>query len=141
MRAEGAALDVTAVDKIEKLQELVNADAALVRRGQWLSADMMLEIGDTRHLVKIREGRILDVSPLPLLAIPFDFAVIGTEEAWHEFWQPVPKPRHHDVMALIRDGKMRIEGDLEMMMAHFLTLKMMLEKPRLLGRQAGVEVT
>lgn len=141
MRTEGSTFDVTAADKIEKLQELVNADAALVRRGQWLSADMMLEIGDARHLVKIREGRILDVSPLPLLAIPFDFAVIGTEEAWHEFWQPVPKPRHHDVMALIRDGKMRIEGDLEMMMAHFLTLKMMLEKPRLLGRQAGVEVT
>ena len=62
MRAEGAALDVTAVDKIEKLQELVNADAALVRRGQWLSADMMLEIGDARHLVKIREGRIYAMS-------------------------------------------------------------------------------
>ena len=132
---------MTAADKIEKLQELVNAYAALVRRGLWLSADMILEVGDARHLVKIREGRILDVSPLPLMAIPFDFAVIGTEEAWHAFWQPVPKPRHHDIMALIRDGKMRIEGDLEMMMAHILTLKMMLEKPRLLGRQADVEAT
>ena len=30
---------------LEKLQELVNADAALVRRGRWLTADMMLEIG------------------------------------------------------------------------------------------------
>lgn len=126
---------------IEKLQELVNADAALVRRGRWLSADMMLEIGDARHLVKIREGLITEVSPLPLLAIPFDFAVIGTKEAWQEFWKPVPKPRHHDIMALIREGKMRIEGDLEKMMAHFLTLKMMLEKPRLLGRQDGIEAT
>jgi hypothetical protein len=119
---------------IEKLQELVNSDAALIRRAQWLSADMMIEIGNKRHLVKIRDGRITEVSPLPLLAMPFDFAVIGTEEAWHEFWQPVPKPRHHDIMALIREGKMRIEGNLEMMMAHFLTLKLMLEKPRLLAR-------
>lgn len=120
---------------IEKLQELVNADAALVHRARWLTADMMLEIGDTRHLVKIREGRIVDVSRFPLLAMPFDFAIIGTEDAWHEFWQPVPKPRHHDIMALIREGKMRIEGNLELMMAHFLTLKLMLEKPRSLARQ------
>lgn len=118
---------------IEKLQELVNADKALVRRGRWLSVDMMIEIGDTRHLVKIREGRIADITQLQLLAIPFDFAVIGTSEAWTEFWKPVPKPRHHDIMALIRERKMRIEGDLELMMAHFLTLKLMLEKPRLLG--------
>jgi hypothetical protein len=65
--------------------------------------------------------------------------VRGSEEAWDEFWQPVPKPRHHDIMALIREGKMRIEGDLEMMMAHFLTLKLMLEKPRMLGRKGERE--
>ncbi len=128
-------------DMLQELQKLVNADAALVRRGQWLSANMMLEIGDARYLLRIREGRIADVSSLPLLAIPFDFAVIGTEEAWREFWKPVPKPRHHDIMALIREGKMRIEGDLERMMAHFLTLKMMLEKPRLLGQEPPIGAT
>lgn len=126
---------MTVYDKLTKLQDLVNGDAALVRRGQWLSADMMLEIGDARYLVKIRKGRIEEITYLSLLAIPFDFAVLGTEEAWDAFWQPVPIPRHHDIMALIREGKMRIEGDLEKMMAHFLTLKMMLEKPRLLGNQ------
>ena len=122
---------------IEKLKDLINADAALVHRARWLSADMMLEIGDTRHLVKIREGRIADISRLPLLAMPFDFAIIGTEEAWQEFWKPMPKPRHHDIMALIREGKMRIEGNLELMMAHFLTLKLMLEKPRTLANAQG----
>ena len=123
-------------EKLAMLQDLVNGDTALVRRGQWLCADMMLELGDVRYLVKIRSGRIEEVTRLSLLAIPFDFAVLGTEEAWHEFWQPVPKPRHHDIMALIREGKMRLEGNLEKMMAHFLTLKLILEKPRLLGCQA-----
>ena len=123
-------------EKLAMLQDLVNGDTALVRRGQWLCADMMLELGDVRYLVKIRSGRIEEVTRLSLLAIPFDFAVLGTEEAWHEFWQPMPKPRHHDIMALIREGKMRLEGNLEKMMAHFLTLKLILEKPRLLGCQA-----
>ena len=133
MCAERDAVDVTVFEKLEQLPDLVNGDAALVRRGQWLSADLMLEIGDARHLVKIRAGRIVEIAHLSLLAIPFDFAVIGSEEAWDAYWQPVPKPRHHDIIARIREGKMRIEGALEQMMAHFLTLKLMLEKPRLLG--------
>ena len=119
---------------IESLQELVNADAALVHRGRWLSADMMVEIGEDRYLVAIREGRIERVEPFGLLAMPYEFAIRADADAWAEFWKPVPKPRHHDVMALIREGKMRIEGDLEKMMAHFLTLKLMLEKPRLLAK-------
>ena len=70
-----------------------------------------------------------------------DLSGLASGEAWDAFWQPVPKPRHHDIMALIREGKMRIEGDLEQMMAHFLTLKMMLEKPRLLGHQPTQRAT
>lgn len=128
-------------DRIGQLQGLVNNDSALVRRGRWLTASMMLEAGDRRYLVRFRDGRIEEITTLPLLAMPFDFAVIGTEEAWHEFWQPVPKPRHHDIMALIREGKMRIEGNLELMMAHFLTLKLILEKPRTCGRKAAAEGT
>ena len=45
----------------------------------------------------------------------------------------LPKPRHHDIIALIREGKMQMEGNIEMAMANFLTLKLMLEKPRKLG--------
>ncbi len=119
---------------IETLQQLVNADPALVRRGQWFSADMMIEVGDRRHLVKIRQGRIEAVEPVELRAMPYDFSIRASREAWQEFWKPVPKPRHHDVMALIREGKMEIDGNLELMMANFLTLKLMLEKPRRLGR-------
>ena len=112
---------------------LVNSDAALVRRGQWFSATMLLEIGETSYAVEIRNGRIEKVAPHELLAMQHDFAIRASQETWAEFWQPVPKPRHHDVMALIREGKMRIDGDLEKMMANFLTLKLMLEKPRRLG--------
>ena len=122
---------------IDKLKDLVNSDAALVRRGQWFSADMLMEIGEARHIVKIRSGRIEEITPADLLAMDYDFAIRAPLEAWEEFWKPVPKPRHHDVMALIREGKMRIEGDLEKMLANMLTLKLMLEKPRQLTKGGG----
>ncbi|MGI9421848.1 MAG: hypothetical protein ACR2PA_01490 [Hyphomicrobiaceae bacterium] len=118
---------------IEKLQELVNADAALVRRGRWMSADMLLQIGDRAHVVRIRSGRIDSIEAANAYVSPFDFKIRGTEDAWNEFWKPMPKPRHHDIIALIRAGKMQIEGNVELAMAHFLTLKLMLEKPRGLG--------
>lgn len=122
-----------AADMIDKLQDLVNADAALVRRGRWFTADMLLEIGDACHHVEIRNGRIDKITPFALLAMPYDFAIRASADTWAEFWQPIPKPRHHDIMALIREGKMRIEGDLDKMLANLLTLKLMLEKPRQLG--------
>jgi hypothetical protein len=123
---------------IEKLKDLVNEDAALVQRGQWFTADMLVEIGDDRHIVKIRSGRIEEIAPADLLAMDYDFAIRAPADAWAEFWKPVPKPRHHDVMALIREGKMRIEGDLEKMLANMLTLKLMLEKPRKLAKGGSV---
>ena len=115
---------------IEHLQRLVNGDPALVRRGRWTSADMLLEIGERGYVVEIREGRIDAVDPVEMLVSNWDFAIRGTEDAWAEFWQPHPKPRHHDLIALIREGKMRFEGDLDLLMANLLYLKLVLETPR-----------
>ncbi len=115
---------------IEHLKDLVNADAALVRRGRWMNADMLLAIGAKAHIVAIRQGRIESISDANAYVQPHDFAIRGTADAWAEFWKPLPKPKHHDIIALIRQGKMQIEGNVEMAMAHFLTLKLMLEKPR-----------
>ena len=115
---------------IEHLQRLVNGDPALVRRGRWTSADMLLEIGARGYVVEIRAGRIDAIDPVEMQVSNWDFAIRGTAEAWAEFWKPHPKPRHHDLIALIREGKMRFEGDLDLLMANLLYLKLALETPR-----------
>ena len=115
---------------IEQIQDQVNADPALVHRGRWTSADMLLEIGDAGYVVAIRSGRIESVRPVALPVSAWDFAIRGTAEAWAEFWKPLPKPRHHDLIALIREGKMRFEGNLDLLMANLLYIKLVLETPR-----------
>jgi hypothetical protein len=115
---------------IDQLQRLVNSNPALVRRGRWTNADMLLEIGEHGYIVEIRSGRIQAIQPVTLLASGWDFAIRGTADAWAEFWKPMPKPRHHDLIALIREGKMRFEGNLDMLMANLLYLKLVLEAPR-----------
>ncbi|HUS95328.1 MAG TPA: hypothetical protein VMX97_01165 [Hyphomicrobiaceae bacterium] len=124
---------MTNTSKVEGLAELVNNDDALVRRARWMTADMLLGIGDEAHLVTIRSGRIEACTPADPYLTPFDFAIRGTADAWTEFWKPIPKPRHHDIIALMREGKMRIEGNIDIAMANFLTIKLMLEKPRKSG--------
>lgn len=115
---------------IEKLPELVNGDPALVRRGRWTNMVMMLRIGEDTWLITIREGRIDACVRQSLRMSSFDFSITGDEDAWRKFWQAAPPPMHHDLHALLRIGAIRIEGDIDLMFANLLYLKIMLEKLR-----------
>jgi hypothetical protein len=119
---------------IERLFDLVNADAALVRRGRFLTADFLVEVGDEPFLISVQDGRVASVTPRPAPTRPWRFAIRASAEAWQEFWQPVPRPGYHDLFALTRFGRARIEGDLLPLMANLRYIKEVLETPRRLAR-------
>lgn len=121
---------------IERLLELVNADEALVRRGRFLTCDFLVAVGDTPYHVSVVSGRIASVTRGPALMRPWRFAIRAPEEAWREFWQPVPRAGFHDLFALTRFGRAHIEGDLQPLMANLRYVKDVLEKPRRLARSA-----
>jgi len=115
---------------IEHLPELVNSNPALVRRGRWLNAIFFLGVGEAFWLIRINEGRIVECKRQPLRISQFDFAITGEEAAWRKFWDKTPPPMHHDLHALLRIGAIRIEGDIDLLLANMLYLKMMLETLR-----------
>jgi hypothetical protein len=115
---------------IERLAGLVNGDANLVRRGQYLSVDFLLEIGERPYCISIREGRIAAIESGPKLMRPWRFAIRADEEAWNAFWQPVPKPGFHDIFAMTKAGRAQVEGDLQPLMANLRYVKEVLEAPR-----------
>ena len=51
----------------ERLSEWVNADAALVRRGRYLSTTFLIEVGEVAWLVTVHEGRVSRVERGPFL--------------------------------------------------------------------------
>ena len=51
---------------IETLQQRVNADQGLVRRGRYLTTIFLLEVGHTSWLISIFEGRIVSVDIRPV---------------------------------------------------------------------------
>jgi hypothetical protein len=115
---------------LERLAELVNADAALVRRGRYLSTTFLVETGATAWLVTVHEGRITAVERGPFLLRSWSFAVRASEEAWRRFWEPVPAAGWHDLFALTRHGRATVEGDLHPLMANLRYVKDVLAKPR-----------
>ena len=63
------------------------------------------------------------------------FATRASAEAWSRFWEPVPRPGYHDLLAMTRFGTARFEGDLQPLMANLRYVKEGLEAPR--GRIGG----
>ena len=115
---------------IERIPELVNADANLVRRGRFLSTTFMLGVGDKGYLVKIIEGRIVSITPGPFVTPNYSFALRAPREEWETFWKKLPPPGFNDIFALFKRGKLTIEGDLHPFMANLLYIKDVLAAPR-----------
>ena len=112
------------------LADLVNADAALVRRGQRLTTTFLLAVGDAEYLIHVAEGRLAAVERGPFLLRSWSFAVRAPAAAWARFWQPLPEPGYHDLFAMKKLGVAHVEGDLWPLMAHLRYVKDVLAAPR-----------
>jgi hypothetical protein len=115
---------------ISDLQDRVNADSALLRRGRFLTTTFLLEIGATPWLVAITEGRIVSVTKGPFVMPTWSFALRASQEEWAQFWVADPAPGHHDLMALVKRRTLRVEGDLPVFMANLRYFKEALTKLR-----------
>jgi pimeloyl-ACP methyl ester carboxylesterase len=100
----------------ERLADLVNANAALVRRGRFLTVTFLVQRGDTQYLVRVVEGRVTRVERGPFLMRDWAFAIRASADAWREFLEPVPAAGYQDVLAMTKFGHALIEGDLLVLM-------------------------
>ena len=115
---------------LDKLADLVNANADLVRRGRYLSATFLVQTGATAWLVTVHEGRVEKVERGPFLMRAWTFAVRAEETAWTKFWEPVPAAGFHDIFAMAKFGHATVEGDLQPLMANLRYIKDVLAAPR-----------
>jgi len=113
-----------------RLPALVNGNAALVRRGQFLSTVFLVGAGEIDIYVAVRKGVIDEAAAGPALMRSWRFAIRASAEAWSRFWEPVPRPGYHDLLAMTRFGTARIEGDLQPLMANLRYVKEVLATPR-----------
>ena len=128
--------DEEAARTFARLPDLVNGDAMLVRRGRFLTCDFQIGAGAIPVHVSVREGMIADVASGPALMRSWRFAIRANSDDWARFWQPIPAPGWHDILAMARFGRASIEGDLQPLMANLRYVKEVLEAPRRAGMEA-----
>jgi hypothetical protein len=126
MRAKGSGR----LSVIETLKERVNADAALVRRGRYLTTTFLLEVGDAAWLIAIAEGRIASVTRGPFVMPSWSFALRASVAEWEKFFLDRPPPGSNDLMAMVRRRELKTEGDLRVFMTHLRYFKETLAKLR-----------
>ena len=122
---------------LEQLAHLVNDDVALVRRGRHFTGVFLVDARPRGWLVQVLRGRIERVEAGPFVMPSWRFALRADEASWQRFWRPRPAPGDHDLLALVRRGLMRFEGDLQPLMANLLYIKGVLEAPRAAHRMNG----
>jgi hypothetical protein len=108
---------------LDRLPDLVNADANLVRRGRFVSTTFLIAIDDVDYLVRIAEGRVASIAPGPFITPNYSFALRASREAWEKFWQPLPPLGFTDLFALVKNKLMRVEGDLHPLMCNLFYFK------------------
>jgi hypothetical protein len=122
---------------IRKLPELANSDGELVRRGRFLDVTFLLEIGTDHYLVRIHRGRIEAIERGPHVQPRWTFALRAAPPAWDAFWAAVPPPGCHDLIAMLKTGALRLEGDQHPFMANLRYFKELLALPRATSKKAA----
>jgi hypothetical protein len=115
----------------------LEATPALVSRGRFLDCDCRLGLTGHPFFVSIRGGRIVEMAGQGTPMRSWRFSFSASPAAWNEYWQPMPKPGWHDLLAFTKRGEAVLEGDLHPFMTHLQYFKDLLALPRVAGKVAA----
>ena len=124
------ASDAAVIEVFASIPALLDQNAALMLRGRWLTCECLLGPLERPFHVSIRAGAIIDMTPAPILMRSWRFAYRASFAAWAEYWQPMPRPGWHDLLALTKRKEAVLEGDLHPFMTHLQYFKDLLALPR-----------
>lgn len=132
-----SASDAAVAEKFAAIPAMLDRTPALIARGGWLDCECLLGPVDHPFHVSIRSGAIVDMTPAPVLMRSWRFAYRAPPVAWAEYWQPMPRPGWHDLLALTKRKQATLEGDLHPFMTHLQYFKDLLALPRAHGRETA----
>ena len=115
---------------IEDFAENANGNVILRQRGQRLTFNVLMGVGNNDYLIQIEKGRVAGVVPRRLAMESSVFSVRASADAWSEHWTQNPKRGYHDLLSMIAAGHLAIDGDLLPFLQNLLYFKMLFAAPR-----------
>lgn len=114
----------------EELVRTAGPGSALAAMAPRLDWQLQLGADSDDWAVDIRRGIVAEVRPGPFVLPAWQTRIAAPRDEWLAFLAPVPRPGHHDIIALLRRGAIRFEGDLHPLMANLLYVKRLLASLR-----------
>ncbi|HTR85121.1 MAG TPA: hypothetical protein VMI56_11635 [Reyranella sp.] len=121
---------MTAADRFAAIPTLLAADADLLRRGRWLTVEARIDIGNEPFFLSIADGALKGFERGARLMRSTAFSFTATDEAWTNYWEPMPAPGWHDLFALTKRGVASMAGDLRPLLQNLQYFKDLLALPR-----------
>jgi hypothetical protein len=109
--------------RIAGLAEAVGGDPVLLRRGRYLDTTCQLNIGDEVFVLRILDGRIIELRQGPFVTPSAQFAISGDAAVWRRFLAAAPPPGDHDLFAFVKRRELVVTGNLHPLMSHLLYFK------------------
>jgi hypothetical protein len=122
--------DAGITEAFANIRGLLDQSPGLIASGRFLDCDCLLGPMEQPFHAAIRAGKIVDLTPAPVLMRSWRFAYRATPTAWAKYWQPMPQAGWHDLLALTKRGEAVLEGDLHPFMANLQYFKDLLALPR-----------
>ncbi len=117
-------------DRFARLPDLLPADTDLIRRGRWLDVDCRIDVGCEPFFLSIHKGVLAPLERGARLMRSTAFSFRATDEAWTNYWEPIPAPGWHDLFALTKRGAASMDGDLRPLLQNLQYFKDLLALPR-----------
>lgn len=113
-----------------KLTQTAGPDSALAAMAPDLDWVLMLRADQDEYAIHVRHGVVEKVTQGPFVMPSWQTSMTASRVEWDQFLAPVPKPGHHDIIALLRRSAIQFEGDLHPLMANLYYVKKLLESLR-----------
>ena len=110
-----------------KIRDAINTDAEFGIAAKTLTNDVLLEAGDARSIIKVREGVVTEIMVNPTYMEAWQFGIKASTDAWEKFLQPVPPPFYNALFPAMIRQIFHVDGDLEKAFAHFWPITRMLD--------------
>lgn len=119
------------------VRDSINSDPEFRLASRFFSKDILLVVGDSKCIVRVRDGNVTEIKLNPTFMNPWSFFIKGSAETWQKFLQPIPPPFFTDLYGCISRQNFELGGDIEAAFAHYWALTRMLDELRELENESA----
>ena len=114
-------------NKVEQLRNAINNDAEFKLAARFMSEDILLEVADSRSIIKVRNGVVTEIKLNPRSDDDWSFSIKAIAESWDKLLQPSPPPFFTGLNAGMIRGNLEIVGNIEVAFAYYWAMNRMLD--------------